>query len=271
MHLTGLTVYPIKAAAGVRVPEWEVDHFGLRYDRRWMLIDEAGGHITQRDHPRLALVQPAFEGDRLRITAPGQAPLHLPLEPKCAVTVTAVVWDDACAACWMGERPAAWFSELLGRRCSLVYMPDETVRPADPAYAPPGVRVSFADAFPFLLLSEESLVDLNGRLPVPVPMDRFRPNLVIAGGEPYAEDRLGAFQVGDVALRVVKPCARCVVTTVDQATTERGLEPLRTLATYRKRDGEVFFGQNVVHSGPGRLRVGEAVGPPALRGPLRNP
>ncbi len=256
LHLTGLHVYPIKSAGGSTVEEWEVDGFGLRHDRRWMVIDQQGRLITQRGQPRLALVRPAIEGDTLRITAPDMPVLELPLHPEPSVTTTAVVWHDACEAVWTGERPTAWFSAALGTPCSLVYMPEDTIRPADPAFAPPGVRVSFADAFPFLLISEESLADLNARLQRPIPMNRFRPNLVIRGGSPYVEDSLDAFRLGGIAFRVVKPCDRCVVTTTDQETTERGVEPLRTLATFRKVGGEVMFGQNVVHLGTGRLSVG---------------
>jgi hypothetical protein len=221
-----------------------------------MVIDRRGQFISQRTHPRLALVRPAIHGDTLQVTAPGMPALELPLHPGPSVTTMAVVWRDACEALWTGERPAAWFSEALDTPCSLVHMPDDTVRPADPAYAPPGVRVSFADAFPFLLISEESLQDLNTRLPAPLAMNRFRPNLVIRGGGPYVEDSLGAFRLGGIEFRVVKPCDRCVVTTTDQETTERGFEPLRTLATYRKVGGEVMFGQNAIHLGTGRLSVG---------------
>jgi uncharacterized protein YcbX len=148
---------------------------------------------------------------------------------------------------------------VLETDCSLVYMPETTVRPANTAYAPPGHRVSFADAFAFLLISEESLADLNGRMPAPLPMNRFRPNLVIAGGTPFGEDAMGSFRIGALPFRVVKPCDRCVLTTTDQATAERGLEPLRTLATYRRWDGKVWFGQNVVHEDTGRLAVGDAL------------
>jgi uncharacterized protein YcbX len=236
-----------------------VDDFGLRHDRRWMVVDQEGEAVTQREHPRMALTRTAIEGDRLRVSAPGRAPLDLPLEPAGAVTTMATVWGDACASHWMGARAAGWFSELLGFPCSLVYMPGETRRPADPAFAPPGVRVSYVDAFPFLLLSEESLADLNTRLPDPVPMNRFRPNLVIAGGGPYAEDGLRAFRLGPLELEAVKPCARCVLTTTDQETGFRGPEPLRTLARYRKANGKVLFGQNVVHRAPGRLSVGDPV------------
>jgi uncharacterized protein YcbX len=256
LRLTALHVYPIKSAGGCSVQEWEVDSFGLRYDRRWMVVDQRGQFITQRTHPRLALVRPEIDADLLRVTAPGMPALELPLHPAPSVTTTAVVWRDTCEAVWTGERPGAWFSEALGAPCSLVYMPVDTVRPADPAFAPPGVRVSFADAFPFLLISEESLEDLNRRLPAPLPMNRFRPNLVIRGDRPHVEDSLTAFRLCEIDFRVVKPCDRCVVTTTDQETTERGVEPLRTLATYRKVGGEVMFGQNVIQLGTGSLNVG---------------
>jgi uncharacterized protein YcbX len=259
MTLTALNVYPIKSAGGIAAESWPVDEFGLRYDRRWMLVDDAGDALTQRDCPRLALVRPAIEGDRLRVSAPGRAPLDLPLEPGGAVTTAVTVWGETCAASWMGERASRWFSEFLGAACSLVHMPASTLRPADPTYAPPGVRVSFADGFPFLLLSEASLEDLNRRLATPLPMNRFRPNLVIGGGPAFVEDGLGAFRLGTLELEVVKPCARCVLTTTDQETATRGPEPLRTLATFRKVGGKVMFGQNVVHRGPGHLTVGQAL------------
>ena len=259
LRLASIHVYPIKSAAGLAPPEWEVDEFGLHHDRRWMVVDGTGAMLSQRTHPRLALVRPSVGDDTLRIEAPGMPALELPLRPAGAVTLTAVVWGDACAAVWTGERAARWFSDVLETDCSLVHMPETTVRPADTAYAPDGYRVSFADGFAFLLLSEESLADLNGRLGAPLPMNRFRPNLVIAGGMPFGEDAMTSFRIGAVRFQVVKPCARCVLTTTDQVTMERGLEPLRTLATYRRRDGEVRFGQNLVHDGTGRLRVGEAL------------
>jgi uncharacterized protein YcbX len=259
LRLTGLSIYPIKAARGIALAESEVDDFGLRYDRRWMVVNASGEFLSQRTHPRLALVSATIEGDTLRITAPEMPPLETPLHPKETVRSRVAVWGDICSAIWLGESAAGWFSEFLDCVCSLVYMPERAVRPAAPAYAPAGTRVSFADGFPFLLISEESLSDLNRRLAEPVPMNRFRPNLVVAGGEPYGEDEWAEIEIGDLALRVVKPCGRCMVTTTDQATAERGKEPLRTLATYRNRDGEVMFGQNVVHHGRGRLHVGDPV------------
>jgi hypothetical protein len=222
-----------------------------------MVVNADGGMLSQRTHPRLALIRPAIGDGTLRVETPGMPALELPLAPAPAVTMPVTVWDDTCTAVWTGERAARWFSEVLETDCSLAFMPDGTVRPANPAYAPPGHRVSFADAFPFLLISEASLADLNGRMATPLPMNRFRPNLVIAGAPAFGEDGLTTFRIGSLGFRVVKPCDRCVVTTTDQATLERGQEPLRTLATYRRIDGKVYFGQNVVHQGAGRLAVGD--------------
>jgi uncharacterized protein YcbX len=259
LQLSALNVYPIKSAQGIALAESEVDGFGLRYDRRWMVVDDCGQFLSQRGHSRLALVVPSIRGDKLRVNAPGMPTLEIPLHPSPTVTTSVAVWDDVCSASWVGENAAAWFSEFLKCECSLVHMAEDAVRPADPRFASSGSKVSFADGFPFLLISEESLADLNGRLAQPLPMNRFRPNLVVAGGEPYDEDRWTRLEIGGIRLRVVKPCGRCVVTTTDQATGERGKEPLRTLATYRKQDGEVMFGQNVVHEGQGHLRVGDPV------------
>lgn len=259
LRLSGLNIYPIKSGRGIALRQSEVDEFGLRYDRRWMVVDERGRFLSQRKHPRLALVVPSISGEALRVDAPGMPTLELPLEPSAAVTMRISIWNDTCETAWLGENAARWFSELLKCACNLIHMAADVVRPVDPAFAPMAARVSFTDGFPFLLISEESLADLNARLSKPLPMNRFRPNLVVAGGEPFAEDRWTRIEIGGIPLRVVKPCGRCLVTTTDQATGERGKEPLRTLATYRKRGGEVLFGQNVVHEGRGWLRVGDPV------------
>jgi uncharacterized protein YcbX len=195
----------------------------------------------------------------LLVETAGMPPLELPLEPGPSVSLPVMIWDDRCTGTWAGERAARWFSDVLGTDCSLVHIAEGAARTVDPDYAPPGHRVGFADAFPFLLISEASLADLNGRLETPVPMNRFRPNLVITGVEPFAEDHMGTFAIGAMRFTPVKPCDRCVITTTDQTTGERGVEPLRTLATYRRRNGQVLFGQNVIHSGTGRLHVGDAL------------
>jgi uncharacterized protein YcbX len=241
------------------VDHWEVDDFGLRHDRRFMVVDGAGEFISQRNAPRLALVVPTVLDDTLRVEAPGMPPLELPLDPRPTVVTQVTVWNDTGPATWLGEEAARWFSDFLGCASSLVYMNADTRRPTDPAYDSTGSRVSFADAFPFLLISEESLADLNRRLAVPMPMNRFRPNLVVAGAQAFDEDRWDRIEIGGLGLRLVKPCARCVITTTDQTTAERGQEPLRTLATYRNIDGKVNFGQNGVHHGSGFLSLGDRV------------
>jgi MOSC domain-containing protein len=259
LRLSAINIYPIKSARGIALEQSEIDKFGLCHDRRWMVVDEVGQFLSQRSHARLALVVPSIREERLWVTAPGMPTLELPLHPSDTVSTTVTVWRDTCTASWLGERPAQWFSEFLGCNCSLVHMASDVLRPADPAFAPAGTRVSFADAFPFLLISEASLTDLNRRLETPLPMHRFRPNLIVSGGEPYQEDGWERIEIGGLRLRVVKPCGRCLVTTTDQITGERGKEPLRTLAMYRKRGSDVMFGQNLVHDGPGRLSVGDPV------------
>lgn len=256
VHLSSLHVYPIKSAAGFAPGEWPVGTLGLQYDRRWMVVRPDGGMLTQRTHPRLGQIHPAVGDATLRVETAGMPPLELPLEPGPSVSLPVAIWDDRCTATWAGERSARWFSDVLETDCSLVHIADNHARAVDPDYAPPGHRVGFADAFPFLLISEASLADLNSRLEAPLPMNRFRPNLVISGVGPFGEDHIGPFAIGPIRFTPVKPCDRCVVTTTDQITGERGVEPLRTLATYRRSNGKVWFGQNVIHSGTGRLRVG---------------
>ena len=233
LRLTGINIYPIKSASGIALSQWETDAFGLRYDRRWMVIDESGTFITQRTHARMALVRVKVDGGVLQIDAPGMPTLETPLRPPAAVLTEVVVWNFAGPSTWLGEEAALWFTAFLGTTCSLVHMGDDVVRPANPLFAPEATRVSFADGYPILLISEESLADLNDRLSLPIPMNRFRPNLVVAGAAPYAEDGWEAIEIGGMTLRVVKPCPRCAITTTDQVTGERGREPLRTLATHR--------------------------------------
>jgi uncharacterized protein YcbX len=225
------------------------------------VVDGSGTFITQRNHPRMALVEVKLRDGVLQIDAPGMTTLETPLHPTPTVVTQVVVWNFSGPSTWLGEDAALWFTEFLGTTCSLVHMGDDVVRPANPLFAPPATRVSFADGYPILLISEESLADLNNRLSQPLSMNRFRPNLVVAGAEAYAEDEWGKIEIGGMPLRVVKPCLRCAITTTDQLTAERGQEPLRTLATYRKVNGEVMFGQNVVHESTGRLGIGDTVRP----------
>jgi uncharacterized protein YcbX len=257
IRLSSLHVYPIKSCGGTAVEEWEVDERGLRHDRRWMLVDETGRFLSQRQHPRMALIRVRIEADRLDVSAPGIPSLEVPLLLPESKPMLASVLGDLVETLPVGEEADRWFGEFLGVRCRLVHLPDGSVRPVDPEYGEPGDRVGLADGFPFLLISEGSLADLNARLERPLPMDRFRPNLVVAGCEPFAEDGWRVVRIGHITLRVVKPCARCAITTVDQGTATRGKEPLRTLATFRKHGSKVLFGQNLIHDETGVLRVGD--------------
>ncbi len=256
MRLSALFVYPIKACGGVPLREAQVVERGLRLDRRYMLIDRAGRFVTQRELPGLCLVRLELQPDGLGLTAPDAQPLELPLALEGGELVTCNVWNDECVAL-CHEGGSRWFSELTGRDLRLVFMPDSVQRPVNPKRAQPGDIVSFADGYPCLVVSEASLADLNSRLREPVAMDRFRPNLVLSDCEPYAEDAFVSLRIGQVSFRAVKRCERCVVTTIDQHTAERGAEPLRTLAGYRRQDGKLWFGMNLIHDGPGTLRVGD--------------
>jgi uncharacterized protein YcbX len=258
-RLASLHVYPIKGAAGISPREWEVDRRGLRYDRRWMLVEPSGEFLTQREVPELALVRPRIEPPHLVVEAPAMTELRLPLHPMGGRRKRVRIWNDRVEALLPDQRADQWFTDYLGTPTGLAWLPEEADRPVDRAYAEAAHQVSFADGFPFLVIGQESLDDLNRRLAVPLPMNRFRPNLVVAGAEPFAEDDWRRVRIGELELDVVKPCARCVVTTTDQQTAERGVEPLRTLATYRRIDGKVVFGQNALHDRPGRLAQGDRV------------
>ena len=261
--LAAIHVYPVKSCGGVSVPAWKLDALGLEHDRRWMLVDSGGAAVTQRDHPALSRARTAIDGDRLRVSAPGLPVLELPLVPAGGDRLDLTLWE------WNGSGVAAspegdsWFSDLLGKGVRLLYCPPDEGQEVNPRYAPVPARAGFSDGFPLLLVGQGSLDELNRRLPAPVPMNRFRPNLVVSGIAPFAEDGWKGFQVGSVGMSVVKGCDRCTFTTIDQETGQKGAEPLRTLATFRKWDGKVWFGQNVVHRSGGEIRVGERVTPEA--------
>lgn len=259
MYLQSLHLYPIKSCGGVSAGVWEVERRGLRYDRRWMVVSGNGRFVSQREHPRLALVRPRLEPPHLVVDGPGISPLILALEPLGGARGRAQIWGDDVAVWFPAPVADRWFTQLLGVEVRLAYLPDESTRALDPDYAPDGGQTAFADGFPFLLIGQASLDDLNGRLEQPLPVSRFRPNLVVQGSAPFAEDGWRRIGVGEVEFDVVKPCDRCVLTTIDQGNAQRGVEPLQTLATFRRRGGKVLFGQNLVHRGPGVVRVGDTV------------
>jgi len=256
--LGALYVYPVKSCRGIRVNQAEVTRRGFANDRRWMLVDADGRFITQRQVPELCLVHTALERDMIVLTAPGAGSLRLPLVHEEGEERLVSVWRHDGKAVRHAEG-SAWVTELMKRESSLVYMAERHERPVDPAWARPDDRVSFADGYPFLVISEASLAGLNQRLDAPLEMERFRPNIVVGGVGEFAEDLWRDVEIGGIAFRAAKRCSRCVVTTIDPATGVKSKEPLRTLATYRRWDKEVWFGMNLIADGTGSLRVGDAV------------
>ncbi|RTQ45234.1 MOSC domain-containing protein [Hymenobacter gummosus] len=259
--LSDLYLYPVKSLGGLRVPEAELTTRGLRHDRRWLVVDQRGHFLTQRVLPQMALLhlEYAHNGFIIRhIQRPELRPLLVPFMAEHKGTQFVTIWDDMVFAFRGLPEHDEWLTEALGQPVRLVHMPDAALREADGGHAP-GL-VSFADAYPYLLIGQASLDDLNQRLGADaVPMNRFRPNLVVSGAAPYAEDSWLHFQLGEADFHGIRPCARCVLTTTDQQTAQRGPEPLRTLARYRTAGNKVMFGMNVVGPAGGRLRLGDAL------------
>ena len=257
MRLVEIHVYPLKGARGVALERASVLAGGLRHDRRFMLVGEGGAFLSQREHPRLALVTTALGPSSLVIGVPA-AEVEVAFAydgPRRRVRI----WKDEVDAVEVPGEASARLSAFLGAPCTLVVMPEDVVRRVDPEYGMSEDRVGFADGFPVLLAARASLGDLNGRLEEPVPMNRFRPNLVVEGGAAFEEDRHDHVRVGALLFRMPKRCARCTVTTVDQATAQVGKEPLATLARYRTQSNKVYFAQNLIPDSEGAIAVGDEV------------
>ena len=259
IRVTGLFRYPIKSCAGISLDSAVLDHRGIEHDRRWMVVDATGAFRTQRELPRMALIHPRVSQDGLTLTAEGMTEVSIPLTAHGS-RLTAGVWNDEVEAIDQGEAVAEWLTRFLAEPLRLVRFDDAQDRRVEQAYAVrPEDQVGFADAYPLLIGNEASLAELNTRLDEPLPMRRFRPNIVVAGAEAYAEDSWSRVRVGEVEIAVVKPCARCAITTVNPDTGMKGKEPLTTLAKYRKAEGGVMFCENAIHLGLGTLRVGDSV------------
>lgn len=256
--VASLHIYPIKSIGGFSVTQATLTDRGFEHDRRWMLVDERGRFLSQRELPTMACLHttPGSTGMVVTDTRTSEE-LELPWSTHGGAMVSGKVWDDEVELIEHSTEASAWFSRRLGHACRLMYMPDGSKRAVDPTYAR-GIT-SLSDGFPYLVLSQATLDDLNARLELPVPMDRFRPNVVIAGGFAFQEDGWTEIRVGAVDLRLVKPCGRCMIVTTDQNSGERSKEPLRTLATYRSRGAKVLFGMNAMGPAQGTIRVGDPV------------
>jgi uncharacterized protein YcbX len=275
--IAALNVYPVKSCRGIALARAAVTVRGLRAgappstvgDREWMIVDNEGAFVTQREHPRLALIGTAVADGELRLSGPDRAPLAVPLRAAIGAAREVRVWESRVSAHDAGDAAAAWLSAFLGIAVRLVRFDPQHERRCNPAYAgESGAHTAFADGYPILVIGAASLAELNAHLAMrgepPLPMNRFRPNVVIAGLDAHAEDHLATIAVDGVVLQPVKPCTRCQITTTDQDTALRGIEPLSTLASYRHDAtlGGVTFGMNaIVVAGAGREIV---AGSPAI-------
>jgi len=258
LRVSQLYIYPIKSLGGIALNEVIITDRGFQYDRRWMLVDHNNLFISQREVHQMALMKLALTDNGVQVThsvkqSSHTIPFHTAKNEFAAVTI----WDDTCTGQFVSDEADEWFSTMLEIPCRLVYMPDNTHRITDQRYTSENSITSFSDAYPFLLIGQSSLDDLNNRLAEPLPMNRFRPNIVFTGGEPYREDMMHTFTIGNITFYGVKLCARCVMTTINQDNGTTGKEPLKTLARYRFKNNKIMFGQNLAHKGLGEIRVGD--------------
>lgn len=286
MQVSQLNIYPIKSLRGIALSEALVEKRGLRYDRRWMLTDRGGMFFTQREVPKMASIEVRLESGQLIVESESAGKLNIPFEPDRGSRQNVTVWQSEVQGLVYNGIVSEWFSDVLRRSCQLVLMPDTSERHVSEKFDSGNDIVSFADGYPLMLIGEGSLANLNERLHdlyrdeeygerLPLPMNRFRPNLVVKGSEPFEEDRWARIRVGEAIFRVVKPCARCVMTTVDQVRGEfDGKEPLRTMASFRMANdvfpdtfeslgqtaNAVLFGENLIPENPGvSVHVGDPI------------
>ena len=257
--ITALYIYPIKSLAGIEVAKAKVESRGFQNDRRFMLVDENNQFITQRKHNKMALLQPELTASEIIVRHKTEAvsPLKISLDEPNTSPEMVTIWDDTCPAKPVSPEADEWFSTVLGMKCRLMYMHDDSIRQADQRYAIQETdKVSFADGYPYLMISEESLAQLNGKLDEPMDMRRFRPSIVFKGGKAHEEDEIRKVFCNGIEMYGVKPCARCVMTTVNPDTSEKGKEPLKTLSTYRQTGNKILFGENFIATSEGELKVG---------------
>lgn len=261
MHLSEIIIYPVKSLKGISLGEAKVEGRGLQYDRRWMITDRDGKFFTQRELPRMATIETSITSGGLLLKAPGQGEISAGFGPGERFEQTVEIWNDKPQALRYQNGVNEWLTQVLETDCQLVYMPDDFRREVDPNYAINDDVVSFADAGPFLIISEGSLEDLNSKLEEKLPMNRFRPNFVVSGVGAFDEHTWRKFTIGENLFYGIKPSKRCVMTTIDQERGEfTGKEPLKTLATYRAVSGGVIFGENLLSENPGgTVKVGDEV------------
>lgn len=260
-QVSRLYIYPIKSLGGISLPQVNITDRGFEYDRRWMLIDEKNNFLTQREFAVMALLQVKIEKDGLKVFHQERADdcIVIPFVPQKSERVETNIWGVPCKPLLVSDEADKWFSKVLNTTCRLVYMDDETEVAVDESYTINDSLTSFSDGYPILMISEASLADLNSRIEEALPMNRFRPNLIISHAGAFEEDSMKEFVINGITFYGVKPSARCVMTTIDQSTGEKGKEPLKTLATYRSRNNKIYFGENVIAGKEGVIRTGDEI------------
>lgn len=260
--LSEINIYPVKSLGGISLESSVAEERGLMYDRRWMLVNDKGIFMTQRDFPQMALIDLSLSENNLiakHKTKIAFQSIQIPLNFYSDERVDVIIWNDKCKAMPISKEHDDWFSDALNSKCRLVHMPDDERRNVEKKFVSDDRIVSFADAYPFLIIGQSSLDDLNSRMVVKLPMNSFRTNFVYTGGDPFDEDDWNDFMIGNVKFRAVKPCARCVITTTNQETAERSEEPLRTLSSFRKSGNNVLFGMNLISYSTGIINVGDEI------------
>ena len=260
MTVSELYIYPIKSLGGISLNAVNITDRGFELDRRWMLVDDNNRFISQREHASLALLQVALLPGALRVYHKQNPWNQLEIQCQTAGDMVMVdLWDQICVGQLVSQQADAWFSKNLQINCRLVYMPESTRIPIDDRYNVNDSISSFSDGYPILMLSDASMRDLNSKLATPIPINRFRPNLVIKSETAFIEDSLKVFQIKDIDFFAVKPCARCLITTIDQDSAVAGKEPLKTLASYRQTEKKVLFGINVIAASKGKIKIGDPI------------
>jgi len=257
IKVSELFIHPLKSAAAIAVEKAELDELGFVNDRRWMLVDESNNFLSQRQLPDMCLINTQVNNGVLIVSVPDKPVLEIAANGKADRVVQ--VWGDQCNAIDCGDEVADYLSSFLKTGCRLVRFPNNEIRQVDLDYARPGDKTGFSDGYPLLLISQASLDDLNSHLDKPVSMTRFRPNIVVSGSEAFAEDHWSRIKIGDITMRVAKPCSRCSIPAIDPLTAQRSIEPVKTLRQYRMRNNQVYFGQNVIADAIGELQTGMEV------------
>jgi uncharacterized protein YcbX len=261
LKVSELYIYPIKSLAGTPLQSASLTDRGFQYDRRWLLVDENNIFFTQREFHEMSLLQVELIDGGLKLYHKNNTcqQITIPATPETNETATVQIWNDECEAQFVSKSADEWFSGMLSFKCRLVYMPDTSKRRVNEKYSLNGDITSFSDSHPVLMIGQSSLDDLNSRLSEPLPINRFRPNIVFTGGEPFEEDVMEHFTINNINFQGVKLCARCVITTINQDTAIAAKEPLKTLSSYRMKDNNIYFGQNLLYEGTGIIHIGDTI------------